>query len=73
VGQEMRVTCGFIIDLSDEHHRRFLHFRGHRGIVWYLDLVSDSFTECEALWEMIQKRYFVMSEFPEPSTGEQKK
>lgn len=64
VGKEMRVTCSFVVDLSNEHHRRFLHFRGHRGITWYLDIISDGFAECEELWQMIQERYFVMSELP---------
>lgn len=72
VGEEIRVTCEFILDLSDEQHNRFLRFRGHRGITWYLDIICDDFEHCSELWEMVQERYFLMSEVPRksPQTNE---
>lgn len=64
VGEEIRVTCEFILDLSDEHYNRFLRFRGHRGITWYLDIICDDFAHCDELWKMVQERYFLMTEIP---------
>lgn len=62
VGGELRVTYEFIIDLSDDKHPRFLRFRGHHGINWFLDIVSDDYVECESMWEMIKRDYYVVSE-----------
>jgi energy-coupling factor transporter ATP-binding protein EcfA2 len=64
VDNELRVVYQFIIDLSDDAHRRFLRFRGHRGINWFLDIISDDYSECEAMWEMVRGNYYIAAELP---------
>lgn len=63
-GEELRVIYQFIINLSDGDHRRFLRFRGHKGINWFADIVSDSYEECEAIWQLLMEKYFIMHELP---------
>lgn len=64
VGSELRVVYQFILNLSDESHRRFLRFRGHKGINWFVDIVSDSHEECEEMWQRVMDKYFIMHELP---------